>query len=802
LSVVVMNARSTLRRHLRSSLAIVLFAGLAAALPLSLWSAGRRAATAVDDFIARSGAPDVAIDICPPGFDPQAAGETFTCNAYEPISELELIRSQAGVRAAARVSWTAFRAGIDDDPSTWQLSTMLLLRDAGLSATALGDPVIVAGRMADLDAPDEVLVTEVGARVLGDLRPGDQVFIQGVDPSNLEQRDDRPPVISTVVGIVRTPNDLLPLDSTGVDIPTAAFYARAGWSRANSAAVPVSSNSIAAWLPDGDRDGFVARLQALLGDRALHSAPMIDGAQRSTIDQATDFESNAAVAVAVLLAVATAFFVGQTVSRQARSESSEWPTLRALGMTRRELTVATVLRWFPVVVGAATVTVVFVLAASAAGPVGAARRGPWERGVQVDWLVLLVGAPCIGLLVLVGAASVLTRRRPRRPSARRRVNVANPAIATGVAFARRSLGGASAVPVASAIAGVALAMAALVVTASGASSLHRVTTTPQRFGASWDAFVGVANSSDDEDDIARRVAEVAGVDAAAMIPGAPVALAGRELWVQSFVPIDGVAPIRPVITEGRAPASSDEIALGSVARRRAGVDLGDEVHIESGVEGVEPRTFRVVGSTMVTDGFEPNVGIGGIVTPDGLERLAPEATGAAVARAVSGPGRAEALDALRAAFPDSYLEVPLPSSLRNAERVAGLPGPFAVGGVLIASVTLAHALLLAIRRQRREIAVCRVLGFTRSQVRAVVATEATIYGLVGGAVGLVAGLVVARWGWHRVADGLGVASNDLVVPLWFVGGCALGVVVVANLLASLVGHRATRSDIARSLRAE
>ena len=98
MSVVVLNAVSLLRRHLRSSIALAVFAGLAAALPLALWSAGRRASTAVDDFIVRSDAPDIALDICPAGFDPRAAGETFACNVYEPLDELAMIRSLPEVR--------------------------------------------------------------------------------------------------------------------------------------------------------------------------------------------------------------------------------------------------------------------------------------------------------------------------------------------------------------------------------------------------------------------------------------------------------------------------------------------------------------------------------------------------------------------------------------------------------------------------------------------------------------------------------------------------------------------------------
>ena len=70
---------------------------------------------------------------------------------------------------------------------------MIQLRDPTDAATVYGNPVVVAGRLANADASDELVVTEAGARSFGGLRPGDRMFIQGVDAADLEQRDDRRP---------------------------------------------------------------------------------------------------------------------------------------------------------------------------------------------------------------------------------------------------------------------------------------------------------------------------------------------------------------------------------------------------------------------------------------------------------------------------------------------------------------------------------------------------------------------------------------------------------------------------------
>ena len=107
-----------------------------------------------------------------------------------------------------------------------------------------------------------------------------------------------------------------------------------------------------------------------------------------------------------------------------------------------------------------------------------------------------------------------------------------------------------------------------------------------------------------------------------------------ELWVQAFVPIDGVEPVRPVITSGREPTHADEIALGALSMGDAGVGIGGAIELRPTAGDGPPARFTVVGTTMVTDNYEPRVGAGGVLHPDGLARIAPEAD-----RRRGGPGR-------------------------------------------------------------------------------------------------------------------------------------------------------------------
>ena len=204
---------------------------------------------------------------------------------------------------------------------------------------------------------------------------------------------------------------------------------------------------------------------------------------------------------------------------------------------------------------------------------------------------------------------------------------------------------------------------------------------------------------------------------------------------------------------------------------------------------------------MVTDNFEPRVGAGGVLDPAGLERIAPEASGGITVRVTDGPGREAALARVQQAYPDQFMGVAIPTSLQNVERIAGLPVAIAVATAALAAVTLTHALLVCVRRQRRELAVYKSLGFTRRQVVGAVTTEATILALAGLAVGIPLGLIAARWGWRAIAGGLGL-SAEASIPMGVVAGSVLGVLLVANLAAFVPGWRAGRIPAAEALRTE
>jgi hypothetical protein len=77
----------------------------------------------------------------------------------------------------------------------------------------------------------------------------------------------------------------------------------------------------------------------------------------------------------------------------------------------------------------------------------------------------------------------------------------------------------------------------------------------------------------------------------------------------ALIPVGGVPLTPPVLLSGRAPRTEREIALGSVTMEDAEAAVGKEVALQIPT-GEAPLRFKVVGTTMVTDGFEHNVGHG------------------------------------------------------------------------------------------------------------------------------------------------------------------------------------------------
>ena len=452
------------------------------------------------------------------------------------------------------------------------------------------------------------------------------------------------------------------------------------------------------------------------------------------------------------------------------------------------------------------------LALSALGPFGIARRLHVDSGAIVDVAILVIG-PLVVLAVVCAATwwpvvsqfRRSTRRRAMSPRGGvRAVRALPPPAGAGVSMAVNA-GRTGGLPIGTALAGVALAIAAALAVVGLTASFDVLTTTPANFGAPWDLSASAAvTEQGDVSPIVDLLASDPAVAAAGGIVGTDAMVGDEMAWVQAFGPVAGVdGRIGPVITSGRAPAAVDEIALGSTTMSDQGLSIGDTVEVEPATSAADDSSqLTVVGTTIVNDSFEDDPGRGGVVTVEWIERYAREVTpDPFVVRLLPGADE-ERFTADLEAVATAGVNGPLhQGAIRNIDRVRWVPFLLATVVGLLALASLAHALVLSIRRQRRELAILKSLGFRTGQVRAAVAWHATALAVAAAVVGVPLGIIVGRWGWRLVADRLGVASPP-ATPLLAIAVIVALAVALANVIAAYPGWKAAREPAGVALRVE
>jgi ABC-type antimicrobial peptide transport system permease subunit len=135
------------------------------------------------------------------------------------------------------------------------------------------------------------------------------------------------------------------------------------------------------------------------------------------------------------------------------------------------------------------------------------------------------------------------------------------------------------------------------------------------------------------------------------------------------------------------------------------------------------------------------------------------------------------------------------------EQMGSQPLALALGLAAAAVLSLALTVFSLVRRRRRELALLKALGMTRSQVRAVIAWQTTLTLLIAVAVGGALGIAGGRLAWHAFAGSLGIVPIvEVPVAALVLGLVAL--VLAGNLLASLPAAVAARTRPGVSLRTE
>jgi ABC-type lipoprotein release transport system permease subunit len=801
--------RAELRSRWRAWLGLGLLVGLAAGAVMALAAGARRTDTAYARFLVAHKAYDVIV------FDYEQRGFPGV-GGFDKIAALPLVEDSA-------------EGDLDLIP-LWSSSVPGIASEDGRIGREINRFKILEGRRADPDRPDEAVVSfataedhdlEVGS-TLQVLSPDDVERMTDPDEIAAAQRffDQAPDGRLRVVGIEASPGEFPPQNYA--DMPmvhlTPAFHDLHLIDDPQT-----SAKVLLVRLRDGAGgvSAFNAALDRLSDGPAYDALAQAD--QATVVERSIHLQAVTLWLLAGLVTVSATLILAQLLSRLAFVEGRDHPTLGALGMSGRDRTLLGVVRAAGIAGAGALAGVVVAVAASPLLPTGLARTAEPDLGTHLDAVVLGVGAiATLAVVVAVGAwaswrAASVHAGRPgaAEDDARLRPSGVARALArggwplptkVGVQMALAPGRGRTAVPVRTTLAGVALGVGALVAALTFGASLTHLLDSPRLYGVTWD--LQLTADYDDETFADRAMAalrddprvEAVGVGSSG---SAMVEVDGRRVDAIALDSVDGDLTL-PTLA-GRAPRGPDEVALGSRTARALGVEIGDTVDVA--IPGGQPVPMRFVGRTVFPSvGDASRLGEGLVATVAGAEAVSPPDLPVLYelfARLAPGadPDAVVADLNARAGTKAELQSRGEPSDIVNFGRVEAMP--LVLGGILaaIAAATLAHLLLSAVRRRRRDLAILKMLGFVRAQVAATVAWQATTVVIVSLAVAVPLGVALGRWTWTLLADDLGVIARPQVpwLTLAAVVGAAL---ILANAIALVPGQIAARTRPAADLRSE
>jgi ABC-type antimicrobial peptide transport system permease subunit len=139
--------------------------------------------------------------------------------------------------------------------------------------------------------------------------------------------------------------------------------------------------------------------------------------------------------------------------------------------------------------------------------------------------------------------------------------------------------------------------------------------------------------------------------------------------------------------------------------------------------------------------------------------------------------------------------------LLKLDTIDTAPVALTVMTIALAAIVLGHVFLSSMRARRRDVAVLRVLGFSRGQTIRAVGWQACVYAFVALAIGIPLGLLAGRFAWNVYARDLGVVP-EAAMPWIDLGLTVILALALTALAAAPAAWRAVRTRPAVLLRSE
>jgi hypothetical protein len=801
---IVYRLRADVRTRWRAWLGLALLAGVVGGAIIGVAAGARRTESAYDRFLEAQDAPDAVYA--------NDGNEGFA------VLDLDAVAALPGVREVGRGTFFY----VDIGPGIGAV----VPRDDHL-ARDVARWKLLDGRLPRADAPDEAAIsfalTDQYALHVGDTfpiyDPADELP-PGLPPEDIagyeeykrlaERYDNR----IRIVGVYAAPAQFPPQYGTGrlLVVLSPAFGDTFG-SPDDDAMQQV------AFIRLHDRarrgagvDQLVADLEAIAP--AGQYVPIETGARtRDVLQRSLHVQASALRLLAVLVGLGALLVVGQVLARNALLEAAPFDELHALGFRRRDLAVLACIRAAIVAAGAAVIAAIVAVVVSPLFPRGLARVAEPEPGFDVDGIVIPAGAGVVALMAVLAAAlpavwaTRAVRRSPKRPrlgASTLRFGMPVSGV-VGANFALVAGRGGRAVPIRTTMLAIALGVAAVVGSLTFGASLDHLLATPRLYGTTWDFALADWEGGLTAPGVESAIAGVRGIDAAAIGDGGIEVTVG-DARADLFVAEPVLGDARPPVLDGRLPRDHGEVALGARTERRAGAAVGGRVQVA--VQDGEQREFRVVGTVVLpATSDRGGLGEGVYLTLDGVYALVPQiAAGGGVSLlfvdVADGRPRDAVVEELRARLGDlPIIDARKPTDLVDFARVRGIPLALGLVLALVSSAALVHLLVTAVRRRRVDLATCHTMGFTRPQLAAAVAWQASITIAIAMIAGVPVGIASGRLAWGWLAHDLGVPFVARM-PLVLIGAVVVGGFVLANAAAVLPARAAARTQPAQILRAE
>lgn len=812
MSAVGMRARADLRRRLASIVILTLATGIVGAIAITAFTAAWRSDTAYARYRAAVHEPEVLTAGCDKGFFPplnvdKAATRPSVASAdrFTFVNPVGLL--QADEKSALFGKGDALDGGLLMPQQPNQPLPMKLM--AGRFPDAANEAAVSWGPgYAHANVGDTIYVKLISHKVsYGDLFSGKKPF-----PGAFEK-----PIPLTVTGIVLTPNDLSGTDSTV--LTTYPFYeAHRNTAFGCDAATLHLTEGLASIPAFGEQ---ISQLEP--------NAFFFDMTQEAIVaERSTHLRSIITRVFGWLIVIAGLLVVGQALVRRTVLASTEDPILRALGMSRGQITRVALVTGGVVGVGGALIAVVASTAVSPFTGYGIAKLIDPIQGVYVAPVItvaavvmilvvalLLTGVPAWRLAAarggVAGAVELSGSGRPSRiATALASIGLPVSAVA-GARLALEPGHGRTATPVRSAVIGLSLTVAAMIAAFGFAASMNHFVHTPALWGITGDFGTGSPFSGKLFQQRAVPMLErnpaftdlTIGNFQDSVYVGEGDSTVSANAWGLS--PAKGSLVV-PTMLAGRWPTNDDEIALGATTLKQIDATIGDRISVSAGGNRYD---LTIVGEPVFPDlGFGPGLGQGAGLTFEGLKRFYPDASvGLALGRFAPGADQEAVskeinpeLRKLQTSFRPGDLSN-LGNSTKEAQRSENVPLILASLFTLSALATLIHVLITSVRRRRKDLAILRTLGFKKRQVASAVAWQSVVLALVALLIGVPVGVLIGRLGWSLFATNLGVVSVPVVA--WVPVAAAVPVTVLAAVVISIgPALAARRTKPAMVLRAE